>query len=95
MIAQVIALVARCGSTASIGGSDTHPVVNDRNGFGEALDPSRDLLPDGLFDLPDGQISDTPLSLACPALFAKIFWFSECPNQFYISSVPSRQRGDS
>ena len=37
--------------------SDTHHVRDDRDGFREALNPSYDRLPDGLFDLPDGQIS--------------------------------------
>jgi hypothetical protein len=33
------------------------------------------------------------LSLACPALFAKIFWFSEDPNHFYIHRHPVPLRG--
>src|SRR5260221_12630354 len=39
------------------GGSDTHRVLDDRDGFRGKLNPSCDLLPDGLFNLPDGQIS--------------------------------------
>jgi len=30
---------------------------------------------------------------ACPALFEKIFWFSETANQFYIRSHPAPHRG--
>jgi hypothetical protein len=30
---------------------------------------------------------------ACPALFAKIFWFSERPNQVYIPTIPSHTEG--
>jgi hypothetical protein len=52
-------------SSQSEGGSDTHHVLDDRDGFREALNPSCDLLPDGLFDLPDGQISKTLSSPPC------------------------------
>jgi hypothetical protein len=38
--------------------SDTHHVPADGDGFREGLNPSYDLLPDGLFELPDGQITD-------------------------------------
>jgi hypothetical protein len=34
--------------------SDTHHVQDNGDGFREGLNPSYDLLPDGLFDLPDG-----------------------------------------
>ena len=34
--------------------SDTHHDPNDGDGFREALNPSYDLLPDGLFEMPDG-----------------------------------------
>jgi hypothetical protein len=37
--------------------------------------------------------SVTRLSFACPALFAKIFWFSEDPNHFYIRCRPVPQEG--
>src|ERR1700722_7273443 len=50
-------------SSQSEGASDTHHIVDDRDGFREALNPSRDLLPDGLVALPDGQISDPPCHL--------------------------------
>jgi hypothetical protein len=36
-------------------------VVDDRDGFREALKPFCDLLSDGLFDLPDGQITEFPV----------------------------------
>jgi hypothetical protein len=35
---------------------DTHHGSNDGDGFREAFNPSYDPLPDGLVDLPDGQI---------------------------------------
>src|SRR5260370_37072131 len=35
----------------------------------------------------------TRLSFACPALFAKIFWFSEDPNHFYIRRRAVPQEG--
>jgi hypothetical protein len=38
--------------------------------------------------LPDGQISKT-----CQAPFAKIFWFSEYPNQGYIFRHPVPKEG--
>ena len=41
--------------------SDTHHVLDDGDGFREALNPSYDLSPDGLFDLPDGQIIEFPV----------------------------------
>jgi hypothetical protein len=40
-------------------------VLNDGDGFREALNRSCDLSPDGLFDLPDGQISDLPVQPLC------------------------------
>jgi hypothetical protein len=36
----------------------TSIMLDDGDWFREALNPSCDPLPDGLFDLPDGQISD-------------------------------------
>jgi hypothetical protein len=48
---------------------DTHHVLDDSDGFREALNPSYDLLPDGRFNLPDGQITDSAViclsSLVC------------------------------
>jgi hypothetical protein len=44
---------------------DTHHVRDDRDRFREALNPSWDLLPDGLLDLPDGQISKNLSSPLC------------------------------
>jgi hypothetical protein len=44
--------------------SDTHPVGDDRGGLREAPGASCDLVPDGLFHLPDGQITDS-LSSPC------------------------------
>jgi len=49
------------------------------------LNPSYDLLPDGLFDLPDGQISDLPVQPP----FAKIFRFPRRANHLY-KFAPSR-----
>src|ERR1700738_2379991 len=37
------------------GASDTHHDLDGRDGFRGKLNPSCDLLPDGLFNLPDGQ----------------------------------------
>ena len=41
--------------------SDTHHVLDDGDGFREGLNPSYDLLSDGLFELPDGQITEFPV----------------------------------
>ena len=41
--------------------SDTHHVPDDGDGFREGLNPSYDLLPDGLSDWPDGQITEFPV----------------------------------
>jgi hypothetical protein len=46
-------------------------MLDDGDGFREALNPSYDLLPDGLFDLPDGQISDSPCHLHVQPLLQK------------------------
>ena len=69
-------------------GSDTHHVVDDRDGFREALKPTYDLLPGGQFDLPDGQISDPPVILPVQPHLQKYFCFSEMKIKLYDS--PSR-----
>jgi len=45
--------------------SDTHHVPDDGDGFREGLNPSYDLLPDGLSELPDGQITEFPVQPLC------------------------------
>ena len=57
-------------------GSDTHHVVDDGDGFREALNHPAICCLTGK--------SATRLSFGCPAPFAKIFWFSEDPNHLYI-----------
>ena len=69
--------------------SDTHHGLSDGDGFRETLNPSSDLAPDELFDLPDGQISDFPVQ----PLSAKIFRFSPDPTQIYIPRRPVPLRG--
>jgi hypothetical protein len=70
------------------GGSDTHHVLDDHDGFREALDPSCDPLPDGLFDLPDGQISDLPVTCLSSPLCKNILIFRRPKSLLYFP--PSR-----
>jgi hypothetical protein len=70
-------------SSKSEGGSDTHHVLNDGDGFREGLNPSY-----ASADLPDGQITDS-----CPAPLRKIFRFSANPNQLYKSRHPVPREG--
>jgi hypothetical protein len=62
--------------------SDTHH-VDDSDGFREGLNPSYDL-PDGLFDLPDGQISELAVQPHLQKYFASPFG----RNSFIDSAIP-------
>ena len=67
--------------------SDTHHALDDGDGFRVGLNPSYDL-PDGLIDLPDGQISENRVQ---PPL-QKYFCFSETQIKLYVRR-PVPQRG--
>src|SRR6202022_4718897 len=58
------------------------------DGFREALNPSYDLLPDGLFDLPDGQISDSAIICLSSPLCKNILIFRRPKSLLYFP--PSR-----
>jgi hypothetical protein len=80
-------------SSTSEGGSDTHHVLDNGDGFREALNPSCDLLPDGLFDLPDGQISDSPVTCVSSPLCKNILVFRRPKSLLYLSlSRPTEGR---
>ena len=70
--------------------NDTHPDGDDRGGLREALAPSCDLVPDRLFHLPDGQITD---SLSSP--FRKNILIFRRRKSVYIHHRPVPQRGGS
>src|SRR3982074_3116302 len=66
----------------------------DGDGFRAALNPSCDLLPDGLVDLPDGQISDSPVTcLSSP--FCKNILVFRMPKSLLYPRRPVPQRGGS
>jgi hypothetical protein len=64
--------------------SDTHHVLDDGDGLREVLNPSYNLLPDGLFGCPTGKSPKV-----CPVLGAKIFRFPRRANHLY-KLAPSR-----
>src|ERR1700676_881902 len=69
------------------GASDTHHDLDGRDGFRGKLNPSCDLLPDGLFNLPDGQISKNLSSPFCK----NISVFQKCkPDYMICRPVPLR-----
>jgi hypothetical protein len=67
--------------------SDTHHGLSDGDGFRETLNPSSDLAPDELFDLPDGQITELPVQpfpqkySASPQTQIKSISVASCPTQ--------------
>jgi hypothetical protein len=64
-------------------------VLDDGDGFREALNPSWNPLPDGLFDVPDGQISEG-------AVQPRLQKYSDFPKTQITSislTVPSLQEG--
>jgi hypothetical protein len=71
------------------GASDTHHDLDGRDGFRGKLNPSCDLLPDGLFNLPDGQISKNLSSPFCK----NISVFQKCkPDYMICRPVPLEGR---
>src|ERR1700676_1868717 len=76
-------------SSKSEGGSDTHHVLNDGDGFREGLDPS---CAPADFARRANQFG-FPV-VPCPVPLRKIFRFSADPNQIYIHRCPVPQRGD-
>ena len=74
------------------GGSDTHHVLEDGDGFCEGLNSSCDLLPDRLIECPTGKSARSRF-VPCPAPLAKIFLFSRTPNQNYMIRRPTPLEG--
>jgi hypothetical protein len=72
--------------------SDTHHALDHGDGFREALNPSCDLLPDELFDVPDEQINDSACHSPVQSCLQTYFRFSEM--QISLYDLPSRpERG--
>jgi hypothetical protein len=64
------------------------PVIGLAEGEARWRGVTTDVLPDGLFDLPDGQIIKS-----CPAPSKKIFLLASGPTRIYIPCIPLHSEG--
>src|SRR3984893_7029517 len=61
----------RCQRVGCVERSDTHHVPDGGDGFRGGLNPSYDLLPDGLSEWPDGQITEFLSSPLCKKMLLR------------------------